>query len=158
MKWINILVLCWINSCLGQPLTPEQEQNLRDFVSATMSCRVAAGLSLSLVRNGETIFADGFGLRDVYNNLPMLASTRINIGSETKSFTSSLCAHAVSRGLVSWDQPLREVLGPDFGMEGPFRTTQLSLRDALAHKIGVPNYWGVSTAGMNVTKEELCME
>ena len=43
-------------------------------------------------------------------------------------------------------------------MEGPFRTAQLNLRDALAHKIGVPSYWGVTTAGMNVTKKELCME
>ena len=152
---LYIHVLCVVR---GQPLSPGQEQNLRDFVSATIDCRNNVGLSLGMVRNGMTVFADGFGLRDNDNGLPMLPSTRISIASLTKSFTSSLCAHAVSRGLVTWDIPLQSVLGPDFGMEGPFRTDQLCLRDALAHKIGVPTYWGVSTAAMNVTKQELCME
>ena len=152
---LNVMLYLTIVRC--QTLTPEQEQDLEDIISATMDCRSNAAMSVALVRNGQPIYTAGFGQRHVGNNLPMTSSTRINIGSETKAFTSSLCADSVSKGLVTWDGSLRDVLGADFSMEGPFRTAHVSLRDVLAHKVGMPSYWGVSTAALNVTRDELCM-
>ena len=42
------------------------------------------GLSIAVVDNGETIYADGFGSRDRERNLPATPDTLYGIGSITK--------------------------------------------------------------------------
>lgn len=153
--WI-FLHHCMTSSC--QKLSPEQETLLRDFITAVMDCRDNVGMSLSMVRGGQVVFAQGFGFRDLETQSYMENSTKINIGSVSKSFTATLAADVVGRQLTDWETPLVEILGPDFQLEGPFRTEQASLRDILSHKMGMPNYWGVTTAALNVSREEMCMK
>ena len=42
------------------------------------------GMSVAILRNQETIFADGFGYADIENNIPALADTPYNIASLSK--------------------------------------------------------------------------
>ena len=43
------------------------------------------GLSIAVVKNGETLYAKGFGSRDLEKNLPATPDTLYGIGSITKS-------------------------------------------------------------------------
>ena len=40
-------------------------------------------------QDGQTLFAEGFGYRDMEKKLPFENSTRTNIGSLTKAFTAT---------------------------------------------------------------------
>ena len=158
MLWYKWMLLAFVSQASSQNLTPEQEEQLRSFIAATMECRKNVGMAIALVRNDETIFSEGFGFRDLDQGLPMTADTRISIASISKAFTTTLLADSVAKGLVSWDAPLQEVLGDEFGLEGEFRTEEVSVRDVVAHRTGMPSYWGFTTAAANFTREQLVME
>ena len=57
------------------------------------------GLSIAVVDNGETIYADGFGSRDRERNLPATPDTLYGIGSITKSFVAIAVMQLVEKGL-----------------------------------------------------------
>ncbi|HEX3449210.1 MAG TPA: serine hydrolase domain-containing protein, partial [Isosphaeraceae bacterium] len=46
------------------------------------------GLAIAVVKNGEVILAEGYGLRDVDKKLPVTPKTLFAIGSCTKAFTT----------------------------------------------------------------------
>ena len=155
---VAIVLAQWLMTSSCDPLTPVQEEALRHFINSTMQCRDNVGMTIALVRDGETVFTDGFGYRDMLEEDLMTSHSKINIGSNTKSFTATLAADAVARGLATWDTPLVDILGADFALQDEFRTEQASLKDILAHRLGMPSYWGASTAALNFSREELCME
>ncbi|XP_070532207.1 uncharacterized protein [Ptychodera flava] len=154
------LALCSLLCCLCHAfqrteLNDVETAALREFISYTMACKNVTGLTISMVRNGETIFAEGFGHARKDDDAPVTNETLFNIGSITKTFTSAVAAHAVGHSRALWSTPLVSILGDEFWLQGQFRTEEISLRDILANKAGIPRYWGVSTAALNLTRSEL---
>ncbi|XP_070532205.1 uncharacterized protein [Ptychodera flava] len=144
-----------INNSAESDLTEDEIVSLRDFITTTMACKNVTGLTIAMVRDGKTVFADGFGYLRVGDDTPVTNKTLFNIGSVSKTFTATIAADAIGRKLSNWDTPLRSILGEDFWLPGQFRTEEISLRDVLAHKAGIPSYWGVSTAALNLTRKEI---
>ena len=68
-----------------------------------------------------------------------------NIFSISVSFVFSL----------SWDTPVQSILGQHFRLSDEHRTQYANIRDLLAHKTGVPGYFGAIITGFNLTGEEL---
>lgn len=91
-----------------ESLAGEIEQRLDEYH--------APGAALAIVRNDEVIFARGFGLADVENQVPASPETPFFIGSTTKAFTATLVRMLVDDGLVDWDDPVEEYL-PYFSSE-----------------------------------------
>ncbi len=54
-----------------------------------ISARVVPGLSLSVMREGVSLYAKGFGLSDVQTKTPVTADTTFRIASITKQFTAA---------------------------------------------------------------------
>jgi CubicO group peptidase (beta-lactamase class C family) len=65
------------------------------------------GLSIAVVKNGETLYAGGFGSRDRELNLPATHDTLYGIGSITKSFVAIAILQLVERGLLKLDDIVR---------------------------------------------------
>ena len=93
-------------------------------------------LSIAIVKDDKVIFAKGFGLRDVEKNLPAEAETVYSIGSQTKAFTSMLCAMMVDQGKISFDDTVVSRL-PWFQLKTPDFTQAVTIRDALSHRTGL---------------------
>ena len=55
-------------------------------------------MGVAVVKDGETIFAGGFGLRDREQGLPVSADTIFAIGSASKAFTAASVALMVDDG------------------------------------------------------------
>ena len=53
-----------------------------------MRKRNTPGLSISVIKDGETAYSKGFGCRNLKQQLPMTSDTLLGIGSITKSFTA----------------------------------------------------------------------
>ncbi|XP_067660404.1 uncharacterized protein [Haliotis asinina] len=148
-----------LGTCFGHLESPKRDAatlaDLERYVNDVMSCRDVKGLSLALVKRDGSVYTNGFGLRDITTNAPMTETTLLNIGSETKAFTATLAADAVARKLVTWDEPLRNIFPSGFQLQDKFRSERASLRDLLSHRLGMPSYWGVTTAVMNLTITEI---
>lgn len=94
------------------------------------------GLAIAVVRDGKVIFERGFGVANVGTGAPVTPETIFGIGSQTKAFTSMLCAMLVADGKMSFDDPVVKHM-PAFALKDPERTAQVTIRDALSHRTGL---------------------
>ncbi|MCR4710672.1 MAG: serine hydrolase [Clostridia bacterium] len=110
-------------------------------------------LALGVIRKGEILFSGGFGQADREKGLPAGSKTLYQIGSSSKAFTAALCAILVDEGKLSWDQPVREI-APEIRFYDAFTSDNVTLRDLLCHRTGVPRH-EYSWYGNDFTRAEL---
>eukprot|EP00058_Branchiostoma_floridae_P017276 XP_002602764.1 hypothetical protein BRAFLDRAFT_93710 [Branchiostoma floridae] len=141
--------------------SPDLQQRLQDldtFIQNLMTCesRPVVGLTVSVVKDGWTLFAKGYGQRDLQTGQAVDNRTLFGVGSISKSFTSALLATILGeRGNVSWDTVLTDILGPSFKFRDRFRTEEATLRDLLTHKTGLENLGFVIRMVENIDRSEL---
>lgn len=97
------------------------------------------GLAVGIVKDGEVILAEGFGMSDVAAKTPVNSRTRFAIGSCTKAFTATGLAILEHQGLLAWDKPVRAYL-PDFALWDDFATREMTATDLLTHQSGLPRH------------------
>ena len=107
------------------------------------------GAGIAVVKDGTTVLARGFGLRDVERSLPVTPRTQFPVGSTTKSFTATVVASLVDDGVLEWDRPVKEY-APELELSDPLVSQQLTLRDMLSHRSGLPRHdllWMMGSLG-----------
>ncbi len=97
------------------------------------------GLAVSIVKDGQVIYAKGFGLRNVKQNLPVTPDTLFAIGSNSKAFTAASLGILVDEGKLDWDKPVRQYI-PSFKMNDDYVTEHLTPRDLVTHRSGLPRH------------------
>ena len=85
------------------------------------------GVGLAVVKDGEVIFAEGYGVRDREQGLPVTANTMFAIGSSSKAFAATSVAAMVDDGKLEWDKPVRDYL-PTFKLKDDFATARMTPR------------------------------
>ncbi|MCB9452213.1 MAG: beta-lactamase family protein [Anaerolineaceae bacterium] len=94
------------------------------------------GMAAVVIADGEIVYTQGFGVRDLESGAPFTTTTRFRIGSTTKSMTSLLVAQLVDEGLLDWDTPVTAIL-PDFATVDPALTAQITVRDLMGMATGL---------------------
>ena len=112
-----------------------------------------ASLAIGVVKDGETVFARGFGRRDIARDLPADADTLYQIGSCSKAFTAALVAILADRGQLDLDVPIRRYV-PEVRLCDELANKECTLRDLLCHRTGLPRH-EYSWYGTDFTREEL---
>lgn len=97
------------------------------------------GVAMAVVKDGEVVFAEGFGLRDIESKLPMTADTILAIGSSSKAFTAFALGTLVDQGKVEWDTPVRTYI-PWFRLYDVQAGERLTPRDLVTHRSGLPRH------------------
>lgn len=97
------------------------------------------GIAVGVVVDGEVVYAKGFGYRDVERKLPVTTDTIFAIGSCTKAFTGFLMGQLVDEGVLHWDEPVIDVIS-EFRLWDQYATTNLTIRDLLTHRSGLPRH------------------
>ena len=72
-----------------------------DYIATHMRGLHTPGLSLAVVRNGQIIKSQGYGLADLQLNAPATKATVYEIGSMTKQFTAAAIMVLVEIGRAS---------------------------------------------------------
>lgn len=124
-----------------------------ELVEDLMSKWRIPGLAIGVVRDGETIYARGFGYRDLENKLPVTTKTVFGVGSIAKSFTAMSVALLVDEGKLRWDTPVIEYL-PDFKLFDDYATRHATPRDLLCHRTGMADHL-LMTYGSPFSREEV---
>lgn len=113
--------------------------DLREFIEDRMNEWSIPGLAIGVVRNREVIFTEGFGNRDFITGTTVDSQSLFPIGSCTKAFTTTAISMLVDEGILNWDTPVKNYL-PEFAMNDPVATGQLTLRDIACHRSGLPRH------------------
>jgi CubicO group peptidase (beta-lactamase class C family) len=94
------------------------------------------GLAVAVVKDGQTVFAKGFGVRKLGEPAPVTENTLFGIASNTKAFTSAALAMLVDEGKLHWTDRVIDYL-PAFQMADPYVTREMRVRDLLVHSSGL---------------------
>jgi CubicO group peptidase (beta-lactamase class C family) len=138
----NICALLLISALALHGQTPDYSARLKGFdewlTQAVVDGKVP-GLAIAIVADGQVIHSKGYGYRDLKQKLPVTPRTLFAIGSITKSFTVATLGTLADEGKFEWDKPVREYL-PGFRMYDATTTEQLTTRDMVTHRSGLPRH------------------
>lgn len=118
-------------------------EELRKNITEELGKWDLPSLGVGIIKDGKIELADGFGFKDMENRLPAGADTMYQIGSCSKAFTAAACAKLVDMGKLEWDRPVIEYL-PWLRFKDEFTTLNVTVRDLLCHRTGLPRhdaYW-----------------
>jgi CubicO group peptidase (beta-lactamase class C family) len=110
-----------------------------NFVDQTLKDWKVPGVAVAVVQGDKVILLKGYGYRDIEKQLPVTPDTLFAIGSITKSFTVTTLGMEMDEGKVDWDKPVRDYL-PTFKMYDPVLTEQMTIRDLITHRSGLPRH------------------
>lgn len=127
-------------------------RELDAYVTRAVKDWNVAGFAIAVVHNGRLVFAKGYGLREVGKPEPVDTQTIFAVASTTKAMTAAALGMLVDEGKVRWDDPVIKHL-PGFQMVDPYATREVTVRDLLTHRAGLPNADYLWTAGDNSRDE-----
>ncbi|XP_052101404.1 uncharacterized protein LOC127735305 [Mytilus californianus] len=118
------------------PDTEEVHQTIQD----SFACRKNnPALSVSIVKKGKIVFADGFGVDSLDSKEPVTNTTLFGIASLTKGFTSALLAKLTDHSReYSLNSRVAEFYGNHPVFDGYLRSKFATIRDLLSHRMGIP--------------------
>ncbi len=119
---------------------PEPKENwasLDHFIRTSMKAWHVPGAAVAIVRDKSVVFIKGFGVRDIRTGAPVTPDTLFDIGSCTKAFTAAAVGMLVDEGKMRWDGRVRDYI-PFFHLYDPLADEQVTMRDLLTHRTGVP--------------------
>ncbi|XP_071151792.1 uncharacterized protein [Mytilus edulis] len=137
---IALILVTVIKSCNG--FSANEEDSIKSYIKTTMECKNITGLSLAMVRNGE-VFTDGFGYSNLDTQTPVTSTTKMNIGSVTKTLTSMMWAVLISEAKdkndtsIDWNTKVKDIFGPNFRLNDSCKASFVSLEDFLSHRTGL---------------------
>jgi CubicO group peptidase (beta-lactamase class C family) len=103
------------------------------------------GMAVAVVHGGKTVYAKGFGVKDVRNGDAaenrVDADTVFQLASMSKPLGATVVAHQVSQGAVTWDTPIVDKL-PWFALADPAVTRMVTIGDMYSHRSGLPDHAG----------------
>ena len=112
-------------------------QAVESRIEAEMQRHQVPGLALAAVREGEVVYARGFGVSSVETGQPVTPDTLFRIGSITKALTATAVMRLVEAGKLDLDRPVKEYL-PGLHFSDDQVSGQITLRRLLSHSAGLP--------------------
>ena len=140
-RWI-VTVLVLLAGCGNDSdpdgLTADEIDRIHDAVAASLEDGLATGYSVAVWRDGEVVYAEGFGDRG--DGMPVGPDTLFQIGSDTKKVTAIALLQQVDAGVLTLDQTVSEVV-PELELAAsPGHLGQVTLHDLLSHQSGLFDY------------------
>ncbi len=105
------------------------------YAAAQVQKKGLVGLSLGIMKNGEIIFAKGYGKRSLNPSKPVEPSTAFAIGSVTKQFTCACIFLLAEEGKLSVKDPVAKYY-PKLT-----RAKDITILDLMNHVSGYPDYY-----------------
>lgn len=152
-----LVALFFASSVLAQQNAVDPAKALAgfdDFVNQTIKDWHGAGAAVAIVQGDRVVLLKGYGYRDVEKKLPMTPKSLCAIASVTKSFTVTDLGMLIDEGKGGWDVPVRSVF-PAFKLYDPVLTEQISVRDLVTHRSGLPRHDLVWYSSSDFTRDDL---
>jgi len=103
------------------------------------------GAAVVVVKNDAVVFKKVYGVRTLGKPAPVDENTLFVIGSATKAFTVASLGILVDEGKLKWDDHVSRLI-PGFELYDPYATREVTVRDIVSHRTGLPGenflFWG----------------
>lgn len=118
----------------------ENYQHQIDEIFREVDSTHSPGCALAVVKDGEVVFAKGYGVANLEYGIPISADTVFHVASVSKQFTAFGIQILASEGKLSLQDPVRKHL-PDF----PTFDQEIRIRHLMHHTSGLRDQWELLT-------------
>ncbi len=123
------------------PIESDLFRELKGKIVRLVEEKTIPSLSLAVVRDGEIIWEEAFGLANLEKKSKAAPETLYPIASVTKLFTAAAVMILVERGLVDLDKSVNAYLGGAKLRAFEGDVSEATVRRILHHTSGLPMYW-----------------
>lgn len=128
---VGTVVVLWTVNVHGADPNPEAI----DAIFAEARQPGVPGCAVGVVRSGEVVYKQAYGLADLERNVPLTTRSRFNIASDAKQFTAAVVAHLARTGRLSLDDSVRKHVP-----ELPAYYDAVTIRHLIHHTSGIRDY------------------
>ena len=121
------------------PSFAKQAKELDKYIEKALEDWKVPALGLAIVKNGEVLYTKGYGYRNLEDKIPADSKTLFAIGSSSKAFTAATVVQLADDDKLDLDEPVKTYL-PDFQLFDEVATKEMTARDLLSHRSGLPRH------------------
>src|SRR6185312_2572299 len=129
-------------------------QQIESFIGQGMDKTGVPGLAVAIVYQDKVVYLKGFGVRKAGLQARVDPDTIFQLASVSKPLASTVVANLVGRHEISWDDRIID-LDPGFRLSNPEVTEQLTIRDLLSHRSGLPTSSGDALEDLGFSRPEI---
>lgn len=131
-----VVALLWLLPGAGQAAGSLDQANeqARRLILQKMQERRIPGLQVAVIKDGQVVLSETYGLANVENRVPATPKTLFPLNSATKPFTGVAMMQLAEAGLVNLDAPVSRYLD-----DLPQAWRAIRVRQLLAHTSGLPD-------------------
>lgn len=140
--WNKLWLIAFVG-LLSLTITAQTDlpQDFDDWVEAGRKDWSIPGMAVGIVKDGEVIYAKGFGEKRLGSKETVDENTVFSIASVSKNMTAAGLGILVDEGKIDWDDKITDHI-PWFQFKDPWVTNQMTIRDALTHRTGLGRILG----------------
>ncbi|MCE7995183.1 MAG: beta-lactamase family protein [Roseivirga sp.] len=131
-KYILLILVCFFSLLVNAQM--KESQKIDSLFSEWDQADVP-GCALGVIKEGQLVYARGYGLANMEYDIPNSVSTVFRIGSTSKQFTAASIVLLAEKGKLNLEDNLKSIF-PDF----PAYAEDITIRHLLNHTSGVRDY------------------
>lgn len=112
-------------------------QWLDRFAGEAIQKTGAPGMAIAIVYKDEVVYVRGFGVRKAGELGPVDPDTVFQIGNLSEPLATTVLAAIMDNAYLTWDDRIQH-LDPDFRLSDEYVTNQITVRDLMGHRSGLP--------------------
>ncbi|MBD79159.1 MAG: hypothetical protein CL840_09585 [Crocinitomicaceae bacterium] len=113
------------------------------------------GLAIGIVKNGEIIFQQGYGVTKMGEAQKVNTSSMFGIASLSKAFTAAAMGMLVDDGKIKWSDKVTDIL-PNWKLHDEAVTSMFTIEDLMCHRSGLKTFDGdLLWYGSNYSRDEI---
>ncbi len=138
MRKLNLLYaltafLMLFSACTS---TPDRKQLTDQAIKQVLDEFKAVGISAAVVKDGQIVYNESFGFKDLETKTPLSNDDIMRIASISKSFTATSLLQLVDKGIISLDDDVSNLIG--FKIRNPHHPdVPITLRMVLSHTASI---------------------
>ncbi len=126
-------------------------RQIAPFVRNGMQKTGVPGVAVAVVYRDRVVYLEGFGVRRAGEAEAIDRDTVFQLASLSKPIASTVVASLVGDRQISWDDKIVD-LDRGFSLSDPSITQQLTIRDLLSHRSGLPTSAGDALEDLGFTR------
>lgn len=144
MKQLLIILAIVASMPIMNSCSNSVEQKTNEAILQVMDEFQAVGVSAAVVKDGQIVYNQSFGYKDLETQTPLSNDNMMRIASISKSFTATGLMQLVEKGLISLDDDVSDLIG--FQIRNPHhRDVPITLRMILSHTASIRDKEDYST-------------
>jgi CubicO group peptidase (beta-lactamase class C family) len=136
-----------------RPIQPVIQQ-LQVFIRDGMRKTGVPGVAVAVVYRDRVVYLNGFGIRKAGHKAEVDPDTVFQLASLSKPIASTIVANLVGNHEVEWDDRIVD-LDRGFKLSDPNVTQQVTIRDFLSHRSGLPTSSGDALEDLGFSRPEI---